>query len=131
VVFGIKGARDGWPFTCYPTFAQIIPAEIHQSDVVVTDAAGGVIPWDQVALKNEFSKSRYSALMESLGKERDPRKMRAFWKVLSETDPKLAEAKKVEFYAVTYSTEPGPTRRVLSRTKVWEAELTPKPPGGS
>lgn len=125
IPFGIKGARDGWPFTCYPTFAQIIPAEIRQSDVVVTDAAGGVIPWDQASLKNEFSKSRYSALMESLGKEQNPRKMRAFWKVLSASDPKFAAATKVEFYAVTYSTEPGPTHRVISRTKVWEADLTP------
>jgi hypothetical protein len=126
VLFGLKGARDGWPFTCYPTFARVIGPEIDQTDVLVIDSSGGIIPWDQFALKNEFSKSRYSALMKSLGEERDVKKMRAFWTVLAEKYPKFAEARRVEFYAVTYSTEPGPTHRVLSRTKVWETGLTPK-----
>jgi hypothetical protein len=125
VLFGLKGARDGWPFTCYPTFSRVIGPDIKQTDVIAYDATGAVIDWDHLELKNRFSKSRYSALMKMLGEERDVRKMRAFWRVLAEQNPRFAEARRVEFYAVTYSTEPGPTHRELARAKVWQADLEP------
>ena len=48
--------------------------------------------------------------------------MRAFWQVMAAQAPTLAAARKVEFYDVTYSTDPAENRRVLSRVKVWEID---------
>jgi hypothetical protein len=124
IVFGLKGARDGWPLTCYPTFSRVIGPEIRQTDVIVRDGRGDVIEWDGLELRNRFSKSRYAAMMKLMGEERDPRKMRAFWKVLSSQNPRFADARRVEFYDVLFSTEPGPHRRELARTKVWETDPT-------
>ena len=86
-----------------------------------------MIDWDHAELKNQFSKSRYSALMKLMGEENDPRKMRAFWEVLSDQNPKFSEARRVEFYAVVYSTEPGPAHAEVSRTKVWETNVGSTP----
>jgi hypothetical protein len=65
VVQGARGQMQGYPFACYPTFADVAPKELPDVDVSATDETGAVT-W-LLSGKRTYSQAEWAELWRALG----------------------------------------------------------------
>lgn len=117
-VNGLCGAGhivSSWPFACYPTFERIIGPQstIESLSVSSNNASGKSIMLDRYLLNRELYWTRSLGLIQHVlstdNQELLHARLKALWKVWSQIDSRLRQAKIVRFYkAIRF---PGPPER--------------------
>jgi hypothetical protein len=134
---GAHGLQQAWPFACYPTFQWMAPAQIPALVIEATLDGGEIVELPRASAVDAARGQKLWGLEWSLSGVTgapDPRRLRAYLRVLSAQRPDLAatvrRARTVRFYRGFFSVIPEdrgnpPLRRVLL------AELTPEDAGAA
>lgn len=132
LLFGFKEARTGYPFTCYPPFSRNPGPEALVIHVEPIDANGNPIEWDELKLKKRFGSARYVSMIKLLRLKKNPKQLRAFWEVVRQENPHLADAHGVRFWETRFRTDPAfYGRNMLGRELVYEYHEDGAPGPGS
>ena len=111
LICGFRGIVNGWPFSCYPTFATLMEKPHGFTlEVETLDARGQIIEWDDGRLGEQFSSERFRGLLNRILETKDSRqleqRLRALWRVSSRDRPDLENVKSLRFYRLALTTVP-------------------------
>ena len=111
LICGFRGIVNGWPFSCYPTFATLMEKPHGFTlEVEALDARGQIIEWDDGRLGEQFSSERFRGLLNRILETKDSRqleqRLRALWRVSSRDRPDLENVKSIRFYRLALTTVP-------------------------
>lgn len=105
IPLGFRELGDSWPFACYPTFARIADAQQQSLEILPLNSAGRVITWDELALSQRLTETRYKTLILRILKREDPTRrniqLESLWQMMVQNEPSLRPAASVQFYKVT------------------------------
>ncbi len=126
--YGVRGKVDAWPFACFPKFQGILEATGETLMVVVTTADGRrleILPIHLAALHARFSSPRLAGLIQSALSSPDLEdrqvRLREFWEMCAQVDPRLRGARSVQFYRVEVLLDPDrQTDAPLARALLFE-----------
>jgi len=105
--FGAFHIESSWPFSCYPTFADLVSnPEIDTLSIVVKDENGKQIPIDTKKITKLHGHTRMRHLIVKLLSDKDRVKLQALWDVIVANEPRVNQVASVRFYKDTISSIP-------------------------
>jgi hypothetical protein len=127
---GARGATTGWPFACYPTFAEATGTEMPALVLVLVGPDGAESPVGMDALADAVDRARERAFgLRLLAAGAGPEQFAAYWARVSTRAALRARspnARAVRFYAGRISTVPEERDRPpVARRLTYELALEP------
>ncbi len=127
---GARGATAGWPFACYPTFAEATGTEMPALVIVLVGPDGAESPVGMDALADATNRARERAFgLRLLAAGAGPEQFAAYWGRVSARAAlraRLPNARAVRFYAGRISTVPEERDRPpVARRLIYELPLAP------
>jgi predicted DCC family thiol-disulfide oxidoreductase YuxK len=100
---------NGWPFACFPTFANVATSHISVLQIEAIGQDGRPLPTDSAPLRSAFSDQRargmFEAVLDNPGVHDE--RLLALWQLCLQRAPELREARRIRFYRAIVSTIPG------------------------
>ncbi|WP_392530682.1 DCC1-like thiol-disulfide oxidoreductase family protein [Nostoc sp. C117] len=129
ILFGFVEKRSGWPFSCYPTFSEILGPQVESLEVVPVDTTGLPLTSDLKEFKTKMGSERFRGLAGNIfhhSKNRTEKEQRlsGLWKAISRNDSSAQQIKSVEFYDTTLWTDPEKrSQNPAARSLIYELKL--------
>jgi predicted DCC family thiol-disulfide oxidoreductase YuxK len=121
---GALGIYAGWPFACFPTFANLAGPLSAVLQIEAFDQDGRVLTTNAGFLDQAFADQRLRGMLDSVlnNPGKDDSRLLAVWQLCLQQAPSLKSAHEIRFYRAMKSTIPG-DKFVAERNLIAEVDV--------